>query len=118
MHAIYTVSVVLLLGIFLSGYALGWIMASLRQRSTLGSKLGDASADPLRSLATQLGKTAASKEYRLKCKCGAVWNFRSGEGSGPSDVPTLPDGDSYTCPTCGFAINLRPIREMLQHLKS
>jgi hypothetical protein len=117
MHAIYTVSVVLLFGIFLSGYALGWIMASLRQRSTLASRLGDASADSVRSFESQLGKTTTSKMYRLKCKCGAVWNFRSGDGSGPSDVPALPDGDSYTCPTCGFAINLRPIREMLQNLK-
>ena len=117
MHAMYTVPVALLFGIFLAGFFLGWIIATVRSRSTLGFKSGDVSADSLRSFATQLGNSATSKTYRLKCKCGAVWNFRSGDAPGPSDVPVLPDGDSYSCPTCGFAISLRPVREMLQSLK-
>jgi hypothetical protein len=114
MHAVYTVSLMLLLGIFLAGYALGWIMATARSRSIFGSKSGDISADAVRAFEAQLGNKATTKMFRLKCKCGAVWNFRSGDTPGASEVPVLPDGDSYTCPTCGFAINLKPVREMLQ----
>jgi hypothetical protein len=40
MHAMYIVPLVLLFGIFLAGYMLGWMMATLRQRSNLGIKSG------------------------------------------------------------------------------
>jgi hypothetical protein len=117
MHATYTVPVVLLFGIFLGGYALGWIMASLRQRSTLGFKLGEASPDSLGALATSIARTSTSRAIRLKCTCGSVWNFRGPNDSSGSDQPVLPDGDSYTCPKCGRAIDLRPMREMLKNMK-
>jgi hypothetical protein len=116
MHATYTVPVVLLFGIFLSGYALGWIMASLRQRS-LGLKLSDPSGDAVRTLAARIGTTATSNTIRLKCTCGSVWNLRGPNDTRQPDLPVLPDGDSYTCPKCGRAIDLRPMREMLQNLK-
>jgi hypothetical protein len=116
MHATYTVPVALLFGIFLSGYVLGWIMASVRQRS-LGFRSGDSSADSLGALATSIAKTSTSRAIRLKCTCGAVWNFRGPNDSRQSDQPVLPDGDSYTCPKCGRAINLQPMREMLQNMK-
>jgi hypothetical protein len=116
MRATYTVPVVLLFGIFIGGYALGWIMASLRQRS-LGFKLGDASGDAVRTLAARIGTASTSNTIRLKCTCGSVWNLRGPNDASQPDLPALPDGDSYICPKCSRAIDLRPMREMLQNLK-
>ena len=117
MHATYTVPLVLFFGIFLAGYMLGWMMATLRQRSNLGSKLGEASPESLATLATSIARTSASESIRLKCTCGAIWNFRGPNDTSQSDQPTLPDGDSYTCPKCNRTIDLRPMREMLQTMK-
>jgi hypothetical protein len=117
MHAMYTVPLVLLFGIFLAGYMLGWMMATLRQRSNLGLKSGEVSPESLATLATSIARTSTSRSIRLKCTCGALWNFRSPNDSTNSDQPAVPDGDSYTCPKCHRSIDLRPMREMLQNMK-
>jgi len=114
MHSTYTVPAALLFGIFIAGYALGWITALTRLRSSVNFKSAVDLANPSQMA---LGSAAASLThfYQIKCKCGTTVKFRGANDSGPSDLPPFPDGDTYTCPNCGTAMDLKPVREVLRN---
>jgi hypothetical protein len=114
MHSTYTVPTALLFGIFIAGYALGWITALTRLRSSLSFKSGaDLANPPLMEM--DWAKAASSTHfYQIKCKCGTTVKFRGAHDTGPSDLPVFPEGDTYTCPSCGTAMDLKPIREILR----
>jgi hypothetical protein len=114
MHSTSTVPTALLFGIFIAGFALGWITALTRQRSSLSFKSGADLAD-ISQMQKDLAKTTTSTHfYQIKCKCGTTVKFRGAHDTGPSDLPVFPDGDTYTCPNCGTAMDLKPIREVLR----
>ena len=54
-----------------------------------------------------------SVDMTIKCGCGAVHHFHSGgTGAVPGATP-LPEGDTFTCPQCGKAIDLTQARKLL-----
>ena len=115
MHSTYTVPVALLFGIFIFGYALGWITALTRLRSSVNFKSGSNLADASQ-MVLDLPKAGSSTHfYQIKCKCGATVKFRGTHDTGPSDIPPFPDGDSYTCPNCGTEMDLKPVRDVLRN---
>jgi hypothetical protein len=52
------------------------------------------------------------RKLELKCQCGAVHKFREGNAPIGSGLEPYPQGDSYTCSSCGRLIDLKPIREL------
>jgi len=114
MHSTYTVPTALLFGIFIAGYALGWITALTRQRGSVSYRSGADLADASQMLLDRAKAASSTHFYQIKCKCGTTVKFRGTHDTGPSDLPAFPDGDTYTCPNCGTAMDLKPVREILR----
>ena len=115
MHSTYTVPVALLFGIFVAGYALGFFTALTRLRGSGSFRSGGQLADVSQVLLDNAKGASAAHFYQIKCKCGTTVKFRGAHDSAPSDLPPFPDGDTYTCPNCGTAMDLRPVREALRN---
>jgi phage terminase large subunit GpA-like protein len=114
MHSTYTVPAALLFGIFIAGYALGWLSALARLRGSVIFRSGADLADPSQMLLDRAKAASATHFYQIKCKCGTTVKFRGAHDTGPSDLLPFPEGDTYTCPNCGTAMDLKPVREILR----
>ena len=115
MHSTYTVPAALLFGIFIAGCALGWITALARLRSSGSFRSGGQLADVSQVLLDNAKGASAAHFYQIKCKCGTTVKFRGAHDAGPSNLPPFPEGDTYTCPNCGTAMDLKPVKEMLRN---
>jgi len=95
-------------GAFLGGCFVGWYLAVKLGRSAIKFALSPARGEKP-SLVTIMTRT-----LELKCECGAVHKFREGAASTEADFKPYPKGDSYICPICGRATDLKQIRELAQ----
>ena len=117
MSQTYSLSPILIIGIFVAGFGLGWVLSSIRLRGSPTSNFEKLAAD-LESRSTTLsGGVSSLRIYELRCMCGAVLKFRGAHDAGPSELPPFPDGDSYTCPSCGASVDLKKIRGLIQNAK-
>ena len=116
MSQTYSLSPILIIGIFVAGFGLGWVLASVRFRASGGSNF-EKLAGELANRSANLSGVSSRRIYEVRCKCGAALKFRGAHDAGPSELPPFPDGDSYTCPSCGASVDLKKIRGLIQNAK-
>lgn len=116
MDANVTLPWMVVLGIFVLGVAVGWLMATVRVRGSVNVSLSprDVQQGFARSGVRLIKSvnTATGRRLTLKCQCGAVWNFAEGTGVLPADAQPIPTDDSFVCPRCGKSIDLTQERRL------
>jgi len=90
-------------------FAVGVFVGQRMAHITGGVKFSFSDA-PLSSSGLAI-KTNKSINLTLKCTCGAVHNFHKGAGLAKPGSESYPEGDSYTCSTCGKVLDLQAIRK-------
>jgi hypothetical protein len=107
-------------GTIAAAFVLGWLARSISVR---GSMRVGIDALPQASKLS-LGRAKYSETilngniFQLKCNCGEVSQFRGPNVLEPADLPVLPSTDTYTSPKCGFAMDLKRLREITRKLQS
>ena len=115
MNSDVTLSVFALAAIFLFGVAVGWMMATVRVRGSV--KIGfpadiQRGTIPRGVRFIKSGNTATVRRLTLTCQCGATWKFAEGTSPLPPETQPIPRGDSFVCPNCGKAIDLKQERQL------
>jgi hypothetical protein len=113
-------ALLLICGTIAAAFILGWLARSISIRGSM--RVG---IDALPSASKlSLGRAKYTETilngniYQLKCNCGEVSKFRSPSVAEPADLPVLPTADSYSCPKCGFVMDLKRLREITKKLQS
>jgi len=108
MGSTITLSGFTVLVIFLLGVGVGWVLGKFRVSGRANIDFTGVNPTPgsFKSV-----KTTTVRSLTLKCKCGAVWNFREGTGLFAPDTQPIPSGDSFVCPKCGKSIDLKAERQ-------
>ncbi len=103
-----------LVGIFLLGCVVGWLISRVRGRLQFGVNFTDVQEKPGR---LAFRSTQKFRTMQIRCKCGAVWKFQDNPGT--SDPGTLPmlQGDSFVCPKCGAVADLAQIRSLMKEAR-
>ena len=102
-----------ILAIFLLGIVVGWMFAKVRVSASV--RVGSPGPDISQANASGMRLTRRVNTVRrltLKCKCGATWKFAEGISPLPPNTNPIPTGDSFVCPGCGNAIDLKQERQL------
>ena len=98
------------IGAFIAGFLVGWLTATVRLRGKVQLTLSPVDTPSLGNKSLVIKKVVGLME--LKCNCGAAWKFYD------ASYPSAPGSllyhweDSYTCPNCGKATDIREIRKI------
>ena len=113
--------VLLLVAVLVAGIAIGWLFSKVRFGGSIRVSTTLPGASPRTGIRTRWvveKRKQTSRTMELKCTCGSVWKFHDPAGpadamatSEPGSLP-FPIGDSFSCPNCGRAIDLRPIHNL------
>lgn len=105
---------------FVAGIAVGWFFGTARIRLGGSMRVSTAPPEATPGICTNWSGEAVksaskARTMELRCKCGSVWKFRDPPEPGFEPFPV---GDSFSCPKCGFATDLRRIRKLVQDARA
>ncbi len=103
-----TVPKLMLVVIFVAGLVVGWLLAAVRIRGRVSFSI-QPTAEGAPGIVT---KSVTVRTMELRCLCGSVWKFRDAAGPPKPAYEPYPSGDTYSCPNCGRAIDLKQIRKL------
>ena len=111
-------ALLLIAGTIAAAFVLGWLARSISIRGSM--RVGIDALPQASKLSVGRAKYTETilngKIFQLTCNCGEVSKFRSPNVAEPADLPVLPTTDSYTCPKCGFTMDLKRLRDIAQKL--
>jgi hypothetical protein len=111
MGATVTLSWLAVFGVFLSGFALGWVVAKLPVGGTIKVRLSPNLAPGTVPGNINITKSVV-RRLTLKCQCGANWDFAEGSDALAPGTRPFPTGDTFECPSCGRSIDLKVERQL------